>query len=135
MLKNLYLIPVLVFGVSITCAATTIQFKRGLESALPATAAMGEPLFTTDTNRMFVGTTTGKVELPVKGRNTAFNNISANSISVPQQLDEQAITLFEAAANGNNIVTIKPMANMSSNRVITIGNHGLYVNGVQKLEW
>lgn len=69
------------------------------------------------------------------GGNVQFNNISANSISIPQQLDEQSITLFEAAANGNNTVIIKPMANMSSSRIITIGNHGLYVNGVQALSW
>jgi hypothetical protein len=41
----------------------TINFKRGLDANLPATANMGEPLITTDTHRVLVGTGTGKIEL------------------------------------------------------------------------
>lgn len=42
---------------------TTIQMKRGTEANLPARAKMGEPLFTTDTHRVFVGTSSARVEL------------------------------------------------------------------------
>jgi hypothetical protein len=59
-----------IFTVLLICttaiAATTtstIQFKRGNEAQLPATAKMGEPLFTRDTRRVFVGYSTGKLEL------------------------------------------------------------------------
>lgn len=36
-----------------------LQLKRGLKADLPASAALGEPLLTTDTHEMFVGTGTG----------------------------------------------------------------------------
>jgi hypothetical protein len=81
-------------------------------------------------------TVDGLAEYAVKsGKSARFAGISTNSISVPQGIDEQSIELFEAAENGENRVIIKPMANMSANRIITIGNHGLYVDGVQKLAW
>lgn len=37
----------------------TIQVRRGLFSALPAEAAQGEPLYSTDTNQFFIGNGTG----------------------------------------------------------------------------
>lgn len=69
------------------------------------------------------------------GRSATFGSISTNFITIPQGVEEQALTLFEAAAHGENTVTIAPFANMSSNKDIRIGNHGLYVNGVQVLTW
>lgn len=40
-------------------APTTIQLKRGVKANLPASAAIGEPLVTTDTTELYVGTGTG----------------------------------------------------------------------------
>jgi hypothetical protein len=40
-----------------------IKFKRGLKADLPASANAGEPLFTTDTNELFVGTGSGIVPI------------------------------------------------------------------------
>lgn len=37
----------------------TIQLRRGVFSALPASAAVGEPLYSTDTNQLFIGNGTG----------------------------------------------------------------------------
>jgi len=39
----------------------TIKFRRGLSSALPASAVQGEPLFATDTGALYIGTGTSKV--------------------------------------------------------------------------
>jgi uridylate kinase len=41
----------------------TILLKQGLDSQLPVAAGIGEPLFTTDTHRVFVGFGSGKIEL------------------------------------------------------------------------
>lgn len=47
--------------------AGEIRLKRGPEANLPATAATGEPLFTTDTFRFFLGTGTGLQEYSKTG--------------------------------------------------------------------
>lgn len=69
------------------------------------------------------------------GKSATFGSLSTNSINMPQGVDEQSIVLFEAAANGDNTVTISPFANMSSNKDVRIGNHGMYVNGIKVLSW
>jgi hypothetical protein len=43
--------------------AQTILLKRGLKTDLPMSAAIGEPLFATDTREIFIGTGTGLVPL------------------------------------------------------------------------
>jgi phage major head subunit gpT-like protein len=115
-MNRIYIIAALV---AITAATTAIS---------ATTFAPKEALTAAKLNTAFS-------EKATLGHSARFSTISANVIVVPQQLDEQSITLFEAAEYGNNSITIKPLANMSSNRIITIGNHGLYVDGVQKLEW
>ncbi len=40
----------------------TIQFRRGLEASLPA-LKIGEPAYTTDSHKLFVGTDAGNVEI------------------------------------------------------------------------
>src|SRR5271166_3687063 len=39
-----------------------MQFRRGLFTSLPGTPESGEPLWTTDSNRFFIGTGTSSVE-------------------------------------------------------------------------
>lgn len=46
-----------------TTSVQTIQFRRGPESMLPTKAKMGEPLFTTDSHKLFMGYSTGRVEM------------------------------------------------------------------------
>ena len=46
-----------------TLIVQAFQFKRGMESALPFTAKQGEPIWTTDTHRLFVGYSTGRQEV------------------------------------------------------------------------
>lgn len=41
--------------------SSQIQIRRGLQANLPSSAALGELLFATDTQRMYVGTGTGIV--------------------------------------------------------------------------
>lgn len=43
--------------------APTLQFKNGNDANIPITLKMGEPAITRDTHRVFVGYSTGKVEL------------------------------------------------------------------------
>ncbi len=43
--------------------AVTLKFKRGLASALPASAQIGEPLFATDTKEFYIGTGSGKEKI------------------------------------------------------------------------
>ena len=38
-----------------------MQFRRGLEADLPASAPLGQPLWTTDTHKLYIGTGTGIV--------------------------------------------------------------------------
>lgn len=42
---------------------TRIQVKRGNDATMPTKFAMGEPAFTTDTHRVFFGTSTSRIEL------------------------------------------------------------------------
>lgn len=51
-----------------TYASTLLQVKRGVDANLPSSFAMGEPAFTTDTNRFFIGTGSGRVEAALQGR-------------------------------------------------------------------
>jgi hypothetical protein len=39
--------------------AQMIQFKRGVQASIPASAEVGEPLFCTDSNKLYIGTGTG----------------------------------------------------------------------------
>ena len=46
-------------------SSVLITFKKGLDANLPASFTLAEPAFTTDTHRFFLGTGSGRVELPV----------------------------------------------------------------------
>ena len=48
----------------------TIQFRRGLDANLPSSAKSGEPLWTTDTHRFFIGTGSSVVEITGSGVST-----------------------------------------------------------------
>lgn len=60
------------FVVAAYADPTKIQFKRGVQAALPSVADQGEPIFTTDTHRFFIGYGDGKVEY-----SAAFPNYSS----------------------------------------------------------
>jgi hypothetical protein len=74
-----------------------IQFKRGLKAALPSVANAGEPLFTTDTFELFVGTGTGVV--PVVG---VDENVKVGASGTKDYLSED---YFEQ--DGTNHIRIK----------------------------
>ena len=56
------LVAVLV-AVCAVASATEIRFKRGNESGLPVNLKYGEPAVTKDSGRVFIGMSTGKIEL------------------------------------------------------------------------
>jgi hypothetical protein len=76
-----------------------------------------------------------QIGLPNYNGSAGFNNISTNAIYIRQGDNAQALELFEAAANGNSTLTIAVQSQMSSSRSVVIGNHGMYVDGVQVLTW
>lgn len=57
----------------------SIQFKRGLKANLP-NGAVGEPLYTTDTNELYVGTGTTSAPVPVNQK--IYDKNTGNSFYV-----------------------------------------------------
>lgn len=56
--------------------ANKIQVKRGVEANIPI-LDVGEPAFTTDTKKLFIGTDTGNMELATKQQ---INNLDAEKV-------------------------------------------------------
>ena len=57
----------------------TIQIKRGLVANKPASAAAGEPVWTSDTQNLYVGTGASLVPLKIDASNVT--NLPANAVS------------------------------------------------------
>ena len=57
----------------------TIQLKRGLVANKPATAAAGEPVYTTDTQNLYFGT--GSAVVPLKIDASNVTNLPAGAVS------------------------------------------------------
>lgn len=81
---------------------------------------------------------------PVAAQNTAFTNltgyyrrnpITTYAVRIPQGSTPQTMSLYGSSAYNTNKITIKPFANLSANKNIEIGNHGLYVNGTKVMSW
>lgn len=60
----------------------TIKFKRGREADLPSRAEVGEPLWTTDTETLYIGRGKDKRPVPIKG----FGGGGSISVSTGLQL-------------------------------------------------
>jgi hypothetical protein len=84
MKRNLItILLVLATGMSALAATTigTIQFKRGTEANLPTRGKTGEPLFSTDTHRVFIGTSSSRIELlKTNGSGAALTGITATQV-------------------------------------------------------
>jgi hypothetical protein len=85
--------------------ANTITIRRGASSDIPAAGLLGEPLFTTDTYKLYVGTGTGKVL--VGGQNAAeipfspSGNIAATTVQAAlAELDSEKASLAGATFSG-----------------------------------
>jgi hypothetical protein len=87
---------------------TTIQARRGLRGNLPASAAPGELLFTTDTHELFFGmgasTPPVEVQVPSAGNATSIQNIPVSA--TPPGHDGE-ILIYNGA--GNNYVAGDPI--------------------------
>lgn len=75
--------------------ATTIQFKRGQKAGIPTLAA-GEPGWVTDENRLYIGTGSGNVALPISG-DTAGSATKATQDSAGQQINKTYIKALSAS--------------------------------------
>lgn len=138
MKKHSLIITLLVLTASITAAlaATTIsdiRLKRGPEASLPARAKSGEPLFTTDTHRVFIGTSSARVELlKTTGNGRGLTNMSSSQVGLgnvnntadsakPVSTAQQSALDLKANASAVSNVTNESKATMFTNPVITGG--------------
>lgn len=81
-----YLIIIAVLIPMIALSAS-VQFKRGPESRLPASGLSGEPIWTTDSHKLFVGTGSSKVDLFAPFRNsTGVNSQHRANTANPHQV-------------------------------------------------
>ena len=90
------IVAILLGSVAVWAATTTsvqtIQFRRGPESMLPTKAKMGEPLFTTDTHKVYIGYSTGRTELgAVTTQNLTF--VPGTGIKLYADTVNKAITI------------------------------------------
>ena len=82
-------------------ASPTLKFKRGLQSALPS-LAIGEPGFTTDTYRLYVGGPNGNKLIG----GDQFINLESTT-------EGGGIKLFEATNNGTDFVELQSPASLT----------------------
>ena len=82
-------------------ASPTLKFKRGLQSALPS-LAIGEPGFTTDTYRLYVGGPNGNKLIG----GDEFFNVESTTVG-------GGIKLFEATNNGTDFVELQSPASLT----------------------
>jgi hypothetical protein len=78
--------------------ANLIQFKRGNSASLPTVAEAGEPLFTTDTGRLYIGTGTGVTPIGAANANeivlTPVGSISSINVQAAiNELDNEKASL------------------------------------------
>src|SRR5262245_44775365 len=86
--------------------STLIQFRRGLESALPATPASGEPLWTTDTNKLYIGTGASRIQV-------------GGAAYTDEQAQDAAAAAFAAGTHTAVTVTYNDAANSLSLAAVT----------------
>ncbi|WP_064201870.1 hypothetical protein [Brevibacillus brevis] len=88
-----------------------IKFKRGKETNLPSSAPAGEPLFTTDTHKLFIGTGTGITSV---GADTALKD---RIDSIEKQRSTITYTHHEDFSNRSRIDFDKTTAAVRTNAV------------------
>lgn len=94
----------------------TIQLKRGLRANLPSEAAIGEPLFCTDTGELFMGMGVGITPVKVKGENevgelgSLFTDSKTDIVSAINEL-------FQSVSDGKNLIAT------------AITDKGIFTNG------
>jgi hypothetical protein len=132
--------------------AGTVVFKRGTSSNIPSSFQTGEPAFTTDTNQLFIGTGSSKVEFlgaarytnfsshhatssgsgVVAGGHYRFGNLSTNIVSstggfnVDRGTTGQAISLLDATTHSATIVVPNTL---TTDPTLLITDTGLLFNG------
>ncbi|GED60267.1 hypothetical protein ABER61_27675 [Brevibacillus formosus] len=88
-----------------------IKFKRGKETNLPSSAPAGEPLFTTDTHKLFIGTGTGIISV---GADPALKD---RIDSIEKQRSTITYTHHEDFSNRSRIDFDKTTAAVRTNEV------------------
>lgn len=97
--------------------ANKIKLKRGLETNLP-TLDVGEPAFTIDTKKPFIGSDTGNIELATKAQIEALASGSPKGVFT-------TLALLQADVNANTVDGKKSMY------VVTADGKWYYWNGTE----
>lgn len=91
-----------------------LQLKRGLKADLPALAALGEPLITTDTREMFVGTGTGLFKIgdiifsdsqPAFASGKVWIDTATNKIYRSNDLDSSWVIISSGGTGSGSVST------------------------------
>lgn len=83
-----------------------IQFKRGLDANLPASLEPGEPAYTTDTKRLFIGDGSGLREFQGLSAN-GYLLITKNAAPADAELQPGQAALWFDPTNGSSGLKIK----------------------------
>lgn len=102
-------------------SSTLIQVRRGLDANLPGSFLLGEPAFTTDSFRVFFGTGSGKVEIPVFSAN-GYILLTKTAAPADGELAASQVTLWFDATNGAAKLKIK---GKSANGTVVAGEVAL----------
>lgn len=83
--------------------ANEVQFKRGLKADLPSTKTTGQILFTTDTNEMFIDTSTiDRFQVQGPSMTEATSSVAGSDGSVPAP----AASSQSSVLTGDRIVSL-----------------------------
>lgn len=110
----------------------TIQLKRGLRANIPATAANGELVFTTDDQQLSVGNTAGTAVIPVK---VAAANVTGLVNGGSEAVNAQVGTTYTVVAgdagklvtlsNASAVAVTVPSAVFTTNQFAHFQNKGV----------
>lgn len=100
---NLWVVLLLTVLATAATAATTIQFRRGPAARLPAQAKMGEPLMTTDTLQVYIGTSSSRMALRTQPQHDTFSSATQAKLDAKQNSITAGTDYLAPAGNGSSL--------------------------------
>lgn len=103
---------------------TKIQVRRGPEAQLPQKLANGEPGFTTDSHRFFIGYSTGVEEYLKRARFLGYTAATAERLAdLWRELDRKALATAPPNPHHQNISTVAGLQTALDNRSTALQSH------------
>lgn len=123
----IWLSILLASGISYGAGTTynKIQVKRGPEYLVPPTPSMGEPVFTTDTHRTFMGYSTGKEELVTEHRIPAM--VTPALIGAFSRFSSAGGVVASAPGNNTLQVVGAVLTNPGGKPTMTVPSQAIYL--------